>query len=186
MTPTSNHNRVTIWVILTMLYIFWLLHQTTTAHFVKTLPSRCISFDSYIKPQLVIPGNETIKVVYLLTPTSNHNLLANTVCNPCVVYLLTPTSNHNLHFVLWFIYMLYIFWLLHQTTTHLSCGIVTLCCISFDSYIKPQLRISSLKKSPGCISFDSYIKPQLLGTELIFAIGCISFDSYIKPQLFVL
>ncbi|MGG6550458.1 UNVERIFIED_CONTAM: hypothetical protein NY100_34195, partial [Prevotella sp. 15_C9] len=71
-------------------------------------------------------------------------------------------------------------------TTHLSCGIVTLCCISFDSYIKPQLRISSLKKSPGCISFDSYIKPQLLGTELIFAIGCISFDSYIKPQLFVL
>ena len=34
------------------------------------------------------------------------------------------------------------------------------CCISFDSYIKPQL-LARLHQSPlGCISFDSYIKPQ--------------------------
>ena len=35
----------------------------------------------------------------------------------------------------------------------------------------------------GCISFDSYIKPQLQIIKIIKKICCISFDSYIKPQL---
>ncbi len=35
-------------------------------------------------------------VVYLLIPTSNHNLLADVVAMFEVVYLLIPTSNHNL------------------------------------------------------------------------------------------
>ena len=35
-------------------------------------------------------------------------------------------------------------------------------CISFDSYIKPQLYLSFLPQFSGCISFDSYIKPQPL------------------------
>ena len=35
------------------------------------------------------------------------------------------------------------------------------CCISFDSYIKPQPRYAEWKTARGCISFDSYIKPQL-------------------------
>ena len=33
-------------------------------------------------------------------------------------------------------------------------------CISFDSYIKPQLDKSADAKARSCISFDSYIKPQ--------------------------
>ena len=34
----------------------------------------------------------------------------------------------------------------------------------------------------SCISFDSYIKPQLVGDATQRGLGCISFDSYIKPQ----
>ena len=37
----------------------------------------------------------------------------------------------------------------------------TLCCISFDSYIKPQLTAKDYLTALSCISFDSYIKPQL-------------------------
>ena len=33
----------------------------------------CISFDSYIKPQLYIISGNIATVVYLLIPTSNHN-----------------------------------------------------------------------------------------------------------------
>ena len=36
---------------------------------------RCISFESYIKPQLEISVNLQVTVVYLLNPTSNHNIL---------------------------------------------------------------------------------------------------------------
>ncbi len=34
-----------------------------------------------------------------------------------------------------------------------------------------------------CISFDSYIKPQLVPITREDQVSCISFDSYIKPQL---
>ena len=34
------------------LYIFWFLHQTTTGSVNTCVAVRCISFDSYIKPQL--------------------------------------------------------------------------------------------------------------------------------------
>ena len=34
-------------------------------------------------------------VVYLLIPTSNHNVLLKLICRLLVVYLLIPTSNHN-------------------------------------------------------------------------------------------
>ena len=34
----------------------------------------CISFESYIKPQLALQGQGSCSVVYLLNPTSNHNL----------------------------------------------------------------------------------------------------------------
>ena len=99
---------------------------------------RCISFDSYIKPQLASCCFGFLKVVYLLIPTSNHN------CSP-----------------LSFIHCrLYIFWFLHQTTTSWWVLSFVLCCISFDSYIKPQLSLSHGWCMQGCISFDSYIKPQ--------------------------
>ena len=57
------------------------------------------------------------------------------------------------------------------------------CCISFDSYIKPQPTKYSHDFSQSCISFDSYIKPQPFGCRTLTCQRCISFDSYIKPQL---
>ena len=57
-----------------------------------------------------------------------------------------------------------------------------ICCISFDSYIKPQLSARSMPLRQSCISFDSYIKPQHQGWIDNTKEGCISFDSYIKPQ----
>ena len=122
-----------------LLYIFWFLHQTTTRwhHHISTWS--CISFDSYIKPQrqghlvqyamvvyLLIPtsnhnlcssGSFSRMVVYLLIPTSNHNFSATNEGWPLVVYLLIPTSNHNLNLLQNNKIKLYIFWFLHQTTT---------------------------------------------------------------------
>ena len=79
--------------------------------------------------------------------------------------------------------MLYIFWFLHQTTTITEPELIKLGCISFDSYIKPQLMSHSFAARLRCISFDSYIKPQPALAQFDAVQGCISFDSYIKPQL---
>ena len=76
----------------------------------------CISFDSYIKPQPRNLSRYGLPVVYLLIPTSNHNWLRSSLCRIKVVYLLIPTSNHNYDSQIRFYS----------------------CCISFDSYIKPQ------------------------------------------------
>ncbi len=56
---------------------------------------RCISFDSYIKPQLTTESIWGTIVVYLLIPTSNHNFGGWYNSENKVVYLLIPTSNHN-------------------------------------------------------------------------------------------
>ena len=100
------------------LYIFWFLHQTTTSSAYKRMPLSCISFDSYIKPQLLSTSPIFIGVVYLLIPTSNHN--------PWTEYTST-----DLLYIFWFLHQtttltrdeaedaeLYIFWFLHQTTTN--------------------------------------------------------------------
>ena len=115
--PTSNHNHFLLRLNEFELYIFWFLHQTTTNRANKNITKSCISFDSYIKPQLLSYFVLTIRVVYLLIPTSNHNF-----------WLI------SLH-----LRPLYIFWFLHQTTTTYPCVLMYLSCISFDSYIKPQL-----------------------------------------------
>ena len=120
------------------LYIFWFLHQTTTCDWYLSLYSCCISFDSYIKPQQVEDNSRCVVVVYLLIPTSNHNY--------CYFWV--------------YISRLYIFWFLHQTTTRNLQITFQMCCISFDSYIKPQPIHYDKPGSMGCISFDSYIKPQ--------------------------
>ena len=97
LTPTSNHNCGRWCNLVGKLYIFWLLHQTTTLLLCLLLFCRCISFDSYIKPQRGALRVAAIAVVYILTPTSNHNC-----------------SLHHSRTI-----GLYIFWLLHQTTTFL-------------------------------------------------------------------
>ena len=118
--------------------MFWFLHQTTTRPLGTSKGLRCISFDSYIKPQPCLSSPRYWIVVYLLIPTSNHNWLV---------------AGHHLA-------ELYIFWFLHQTTTVIYLTYHYRCCISFDSYIKPQHTALTLFALLGCISFDSYIKPQ--------------------------
>ena len=252
-----------------MLYIFWFLHQTTTILTLILILLSCISFDSYIKPQLDRREGAGVDVVYLLIPTSNHNygdavlwrsyvvylLIPTSNHNPIglvrfyrkvvylliptsnhnnqdklltqiqVVYLLIPTSNHNTRTYVWDTTALYIFWFLHQTTTWHAFAYFLHSCISFDSYIKPQRWRDSPWVRLRCISFDSYIKPQLcllwyLSQVVVYLLiptsnhnsrkndsgwlrlyifwflhqttttfsfpkrneCCISFDSYIKPQ----
>ena len=180
--PTSNHNLAAALDGLEVLYIFWFLHQTTTIMaWVVSLPS-CISFDSYIKPQLVIPGNETItscisfdsyikpqqphvhrqhhRVVYLLIPTSNHNCSAFVFAISWVVYLLIPTSNHNyqtIHRV-----MFLVVYLLIPTSNHNSINVEWLTIELYIFWFLHQTTTKRLKKTllKRCISFDSYIKPQ--------------------------
>ena len=179
--PTSNHNLAVADRGFYWLYIFWFLHQTTTANCCHQHSLSCISFDSYIKPQ---------RPWWFLSFSY-------------VVYLLIPTSNHNLSIRFIFFIVLYIFWFLHQTTTLQQQGTKTPCCISFDSYIKPQperrfdfssavvyllIPTSNHDLRLSLISlFWLYIFWFLHQTTTWLAedsspLRCISFDSYIKPQ----
>ena len=136
--PTSNHNFRLIILMLTSLYIFWFLHQTTTLFYMGYRLWRCISFDSYIKPQpsawkewdriSCISFDSYIKPQHM---ESLEKVLR-------VVYLLIPTSNHNFLNLIMLMLVLYIFWFLHQTTTKRLKRMLLKRCISFDSYIKPQ------------------------------------------------
>ena len=181
MIPTSNHNCGSdnyFWI---ALYIFWFLHQTTTPLSPAFRLNSCISFDSYIKPQLTILRGRQDRVVYLLIPTSNHNCqsFGRMLCR------------------------LYIFWFLHQTTTVPCLNRSGVGCISFDSYIKPQLIGSSIwycyvvylliptsnhnwvqgirRHTPLYIFW--FLHQTTTTPTFIFAKNsCISFDSYIKPQ----
>ena len=191
MIPTSNHNPSGRFNGDGRLYIFWFLHQTTTGSSSSVCPPGCISFDSYIKPQPRCRPWRARSVVYLLIPTSNHNVIPPYFFRCFVVYLLIPTSNHNLHkqgifllllYIFWFLHqtttrtssltkesMLYIFWFLHQTTTDTRTIKYAKCCISFDSYIKPQLCSQLSRTDKRCISFDSYIKPQPIDLKVLIS-----------------
>ena len=161
-----------------------------------------------------------------MIPTSNHNYCRQKLGQVRVVYLLIPTSNHNLNSYSFAHIWLYIFWFLHQTTTPTTYSLKFYSCISFDSYIKPQRNQNKVKQIKvvylliptsnhnwrtllviifslyifwflhqttteckdsvyftRCISFDSYIKPQQGVYFSKVTKSCISFDSYIKPQL---
>ena len=223
--PTSNHNCYLKLEKEYQLYIFWFLHQTTTMMLSICYIIRCISFDSYIKPQRVLFAVALSAVVYLLIPTSNHNPSWRMLLPPSVVYLLIPTSNHNLIlscsslfalYIFWFLHqtttwrgisgkvtMLYIFWFLHQTTTKKSKRMLLKRCISFDSYIKPQLRniiiiiiivvylliptsnhnltVSIVTNPVLYIFWFLHQTTTILGSVWLLW-SCISFDSYIKPQ----
>ena len=123
----------------TRLYIFRFLHQTTTTLLLVKMFIRCISFVSYIKPQPRSVVTFGTKVVYLSFPTSNHNWLCFCHVSISVVYLSFPTSNHNVSITHSRKAVLYIFRFLHQTTTCAAASSCTGSCISFVSYIKPQL-----------------------------------------------
>ena len=120
----------------------------------------CISFESYIKPQLYLNYFFFHVVVYLLNPTSNHNFALVGEC-PLTLYIfwilhqtttqLNAKDLKNQLYIFWILHqtttytessyynsVLYIFWILHQTTTGLPYIGINHCCISFESYIKPQ------------------------------------------------
>ena len=167
---------------ITMLYIFWFLHQTTTGRGEGAQKGCCISFDSYIKPQLASCCFGFLNVVYLLIPTSNHNPRCD-IRWWCALYIFwflhqTTTQVEQLShkewlYIFWFLHqtttlgigsfggsMLYIFWILHQTTTAARWWSRSTGCISFESYIKPQRNSLRTLSEARCISFESYIKPQ--------------------------
>ena len=158
--PTSNHNLSFDDLHLPVLFISWFLHQTTTCASRSTVATRCLSLDSYIKPQRL--GWSRV--------------------GGYVVYLLIPTSNHNRRKVLLAEGLLFISWFLHQTTTGIAWSVVQRSCLSLDSYIKPQPKEINANFRISCLSLDSYIKPQLGGLTSDGRKGCLSLDSYIKPQ----
>ena len=100
-----------------------------------------------------------------------------------VVYRTIPTSNHNLQRFPIFFNSLYIVLFLHQTTTRMITVLLLPSCISYYSYIKPQLLAFCAMMAMSCISYYSYIKPQQNALRTSRAACCISYYSYIKPQL---
>ena len=114
--PTSNHNKVRYKVFSLQLYIFYILHQTTTRWLSSCKCKCCISFISYIKPQQTVVKYFSVGVVYLLYPTSNHNHRIALLLRLYVVYLLYPTSNHNLLGIIRKAYL--VVYLLYPTSNH--------------------------------------------------------------------
>ena len=98
----------------------------------------CISFYSYIKPQLHIIYSIKDVVVYRSIPTSNRNLRTEVIeslllyivlfLHQTATELVANTPN----------YLLYIVLFLHQTATSSIRTFNFSSCISFYSYIKPQ------------------------------------------------
>ena len=137
--PTSNRNLHEKGIIKEQLYIVLFLHQTATWNSSEVWSVSCISFYSYIKPQLVTRPRYREVVVYRSIPTSNRNLVIDELTSFKVVYRSIPTSNRNLSTWLSSPLLLYIVLFLHQTATFLLSESASDSCISFYSYIKPQL-----------------------------------------------
>ena len=163
----------------------------------------CLSLDSYIKPQQRFSISLRRLVVYLLIPTSNHNSELDICKWLLVVYLLIPTSNHNWWWTSPFRFGLFISWFLHQTTTLNWIPLSLTCCLSLDSYIKPQLgtvashalmfiswflhqttTIHGHRLAPDWLFISWFLHQTTTSTPQVFNVqSCLSLDSYIKPQL---
>ena len=202
--PTSNHNCEIVCVLDSELYIVLFLHQTTTSASAHRIVRCCISYYSYIKPQLRPMSVTGEPVVYRTIPTSNHNLI--TIVSPteklyivlflhqtttvgyavrfaCSLYIVLFLHQTTTSLSLWTApRLLYIVLFLHQTTTYGAFGLFLLRCISYYSYIKPQQDNIYSIAGKSCISYYSYIKPQLGKAGKGAKFCCISYYSYIKPQ----
>ena len=223
--PTSNHNRPLRVLFERKLYIVLFLHQTTTMWYTSCLALCCISYYSYIKPQQRSGKGCKHYVVYRTIPTSNHNIRvsSHTILGLYIVLFLHQTTTFlrqgawtwSLYIVLFLhqtttylrnkceTVLLYIVLFLHQTTTIAWLSYQTLCCISYYSYIKPQLHGGLAYVKPVVyrtiptsnhntpLSFTVrvglYIVLFLHQTTTRFSGArishrCISYYSYIKPQ----
>ena len=99
-------------------------------------------------------------VVYRSIPTSNRNnsIRAAFALELYIVLFLHQTATQTGRYIRRS--KLYIVLFLHQTATSSSVILLWFRCISFYSYIKPQLFPTFSALVSGCISFYSYIKPQ--------------------------
>ena len=185
------------------LYIVLFLHQTTTFDLLGYGFSCCISYYSYIKPQLSLIALHLLDVVYRTIPTSNHNRISlHIFINRLYIVLFLHQTTTS-----WGCFRatkaLYIVLFLHQTTTLGRLFQIMKCCISYYSYIKPQL-IMRLKLKLlvvyRTIPTSNHNRTHVLPTERALYIvlflhqtttqtdmqkmtySCISYYSYIKPQ----
>ena len=143
------------------LYIVLFLHQTTTLVRTAGRYFCCISYYSYIKPQQRDAWPIFLRVVYRTIPTSNHNpkKIIKKFKLLYIVLFLHQTTTHQIRHR--GSDTLYIVLFLHQTTTMKTSEPSPACCISYYSYIKPQLKVTTVFVVVSCISYYSYIKPQL-------------------------
>ena len=121
------------------LYIVLFLHQTTTFRVLYLILSSCISYYSYIKPQPAIGAGAGLLGCISYYSYIKPQLMVSAKDGSYVVYRTIPTSNHNQKRQISLIAWLYIVLFLHQTTTLLVCSFPAFGCISYYSYIKPQL-----------------------------------------------
>ena len=122
----------------------------------------CISYYSYIKPQLSWLAHAVFPVVYHTIPTSNHNNRRSESLLSVLYIILFLHQTTTLFQRKEYLHPLYIILFLHQTTTVQPYYLHLCCCISYYSYIKPQLSYQLMDGFRGCISYYSYIKPQPL------------------------
>ena len=113
---TSNHNSFLALMVLDMLYLIEILHQTTTHRLDGEHLPGCILSKFYIKPQHVR------LLVHFAVVVSYRN----------------STSNHNPVITLSDLAALYLIEILHQTTTCFLYYCCLSCCILSKFYIKPQ------------------------------------------------
>ena len=144
---------------------------------------RCISFDSYIKPQPKTVTAQDGGVVYLLIPTSNHNVGA-------------QLNKYSLLYIFWFlhqtttmyvvplpVYTLYIFWFLHQTTTVTALKTIAETLYIFWFLHQTTTYVIMILQNIMLYIFWFLHQTTTLHNLVLLSQRCISFDSYIKPQL---
>ena len=188
------------------LFISWFLHQTTTLDARIGLLVRCLSLDSYIKPQpfnkAKVGTTRCLSLDSYIKPQRGRRwgrtrrsclsldsyIKPQRACSPFlfveVVYLLIPTSNHNPIGCSLVEGKLFISWFLHQTTT-LSCS-YSFSIMLFISWFLHQTTTGRCGRSSASGLFISWFLHQTTTSRGISREirGCLSLDSYIKPQPF--
>ena len=143
------------------LYIVLFLHQTATIHAANWYSSGCISFYSYIKPQLLVTKDTVYQgcISFYSYIKPQHFYIPDVVF--LVVYRSIPTSNRNRNAGQVTALELYIVLFLHQTAT--SERVIKDCLMLYIVLFLHQTATGAMKRKIyfGCISFYSYIKPQL-------------------------